>query len=592
LLAGAVLAAGLAGCGIPDETDVVTHGRPGPSPGMVPGGDSTRTGSTRDATRDREEFVANYLAAAAGEPEGAVDRVREFMAPGVQATFKPPQEIRVVRLTEKPLINPGRSSIQLHVQHLGILKPTGELAPPKSRETKYELTVTDEGAQGLFVTDAPPLLLLSQEALDNQYQRRLIYFWNREYTALVPDLRYLPVAVPRERQPTKIVEWLTAGPSDWLESAVELLPDNTKPINNAADVGNGKLQVNLTAAAVPAGDEQAVERLGAQLLWSLRPYLTGQLELKIEGQVRRVFGREDHLHSNPSYGLPDRPESFCVYEGQVRRLISSVNPTDPVPLLTGEVNRGVRSAALGRAGDTTYAALVVADGAGQALRVGAAGPGQTVTFTRARLPGGTTSRPVWASLPADGAPGGGVGLVVAGGRLYHFSSDGTDPRPVDLPDIPGPLSTVAVAPDGHRIAFIAGGRLFVTVVTASGTRWQATSVREVRTSLRQLAGVGWTAEDLLIAAGVSAASDRVTIIDTTVDGAVEYGRLTDLGTARVTGLVAHPVNPTSTGGGGTVAYVADDVAFAGSARIQASQVGGVTPSPGSTAQPTAPFFLE
>jgi hypothetical protein len=283
-----------------------------------------------------------------------------------------------------------------------------------------------------------------------------------------------------------------------------------------------------------------------------------------------------------------------VYAGQVRRLASddSPAPVEPVPVLTEAVNRNVRTAALGRAGGTSYAAVVTGSAGAQTLLIGAVGQARSVEFRGARLPSGTASRPVWLSLPADGALNSAMGLIAVGGRLYRFSS--INPQPVLLAGVPGRVSAVAAAPDGHRVAYIASGRLFVTVVTGSGTQAQAAPPRLVRTSLRDLTGVAWSAEDLLIAAGIRP-TGRVAILEANVDGAMETERLADLGNARVTGLVAHPANPTtSTGGAPAVAYMTRDAAFDAlfQVRIEASAVAGVTPAADPTVLPTSPFFLQ
>ena len=61
------------------------------------------------------------------------------------------------------------------------------------------------GKSGLFVTSAPPVLLLRDTALGASpgtapiyYDQRTIYFWNTERTALVPDIRYMSKSVPPE----------------------------------------------------------------------------------------------------------------------------------------------------------------------------------------------------------------------------------------------------------------------------------------------------------------------------------------------------------------------------------------------------------
>ena len=145
-----VLVGLLAGCGIPDRTEVVPQG-PGPSTGLSPGDEVVPTRNTRESTTDRAQFVANYLQAAAGEIGGAADRVREFLAPAARRAFKPAPEVRVVRLVEDPLVNPGSATVSLQTQQVGVLKRYGILEPPVAADTTtgYELTVDEvEGLPG------------------------------------------------------------------------------------------------------------------------------------------------------------------------------------------------------------------------------------------------------------------------------------------------------------------------------------------------------------------------------------------------------------------------------------------------------------
>lgn len=592
--AAVLLVAPVAACGIPGETEVQSRG-PGRSAGLAPGDDTTPVRQGRNATMDRAQFVANYLAAAAGEPERALEQVREFLAPDSRKAFKPPQDTQVVRLLEDPLINPGSPEVQLVVEQVGRLNRHGILEPPTTREPRYTVVIKEiEGEAGLFVTKAPPVLLLSDTALEAFYERRAIYFWNADRTALVPDIRYLPRSVPREGQPNEIIDWLTAGPAPWLEGAVEALPEGAERINNVPAARDGKLQINLNGAALPPDDPEAVDRLGAQLMWSLRPNLAAELELRIEHQIRRTFSGTGYLTSNPAYrgGDADLPERFCILNGHVRRVRDlSSHAADPVPVVDNQVNRNVRFAAVGQGGGTAYAALVVAEGEESVLRIGAAPVGRIGNFSRAPLPQ-PVSRPVWAATPGD--PTKGRGLIAAGGRLYGFSSDAVDPRPVHWPSGPRGISAVGVAPDGHRIAVVAGGRVYVSVVTPTNAGLRAAPPRHVRTVLNGVTAVDWGSESSLVVAGVKPDTGRVALMDVSIDGASQVDRVSDLGNAQVSHLVAFAANPVrGSADAEAVVYMANGAAydvFSAPQRIDPADVAG--PPAASDAAPTAPFFRE
>ncbi len=590
------LVAALGACGLPDNTGVVPRG-PGPSPGTGTGDDPAPVRQSREATTDRAEFVDNFLEAAAGDPDRATERVLEFLAPPLRDGFKPTTEIAVVRPLDAPLINPGDITVLLKVQHLGVLKKNGVLeppTPPRQQELRLDIAPV-EGATGLFVTNAPAVPMISDRALESFYERRPIYWWNTERTGLVPDIRYLPREVPLEGQPTEILEWLAGGPSSLVDPAVESLPDDTAQIGNVPAAADGKLSINLTGTAVPPDDPDALRRLGSQLQWSLRPNLGSvTLELKIDHQVRGNFRGTDYLADNPAWRVVGRPERFCVLTGQVRRMRTSVaDPAEPVPGVDDTVNRGVRTAALATAGDTTYAALVAAEGGRTVLRVGTTRPGRAGGFSRTGL-AEPVGRPVWAVTPADGNPTGGLGLVVTGGRLFSFSTNGADPRPVDWQNPPGRITDVAVAPDGRRIAVIAGGALYVTVATPGGADMRILGTpQRIGTLLGDLSAVAWSSEQSVLVAGRKG-NGRVAIMDVTIDGTAQSDRLPDLGNFPVHYLVAYPANPGSSPGADAVSYMANNQAYDANAspqRIEIADVAGPPPPPGTTAVPTAPFFL-
>lgn len=231
LLCAALLAFVPAGCGIPDQTDLQVDGS---GPAVSAGASSSGSGEppTRAASgTDREAFVENFLSAAAGEPERAYARVKQFIAREDRDRLAEKQGsevvINVFRLTEKPVITQNASgllTVRVPVQQVGVLRANGVLGPPVATDTEYRFSLRGsaepgrENAEdaGYYVTDPPAVLLLNTVALQQYYQTHTVYFWNSDATRLVADQRYLPVAVPAERLVSEAVKWLIAGPSDWL----------------------------------------------------------------------------------------------------------------------------------------------------------------------------------------------------------------------------------------------------------------------------------------------------------------------------------------------------------------------------------------
>jgi hypothetical protein len=597
LLAAPLAAVLLAtGCGIPDSTDVQRVG-PGPSTGASTSDDVAPIRNGRAASSDPRTFVNYYLEAAAGDLNGAMDRVKEFLSPTAAASFRPPAEIRVIHLVDT-LVNPGSDVVTLRAQTIGVLGRNGTINPPADfAENEYKLTVaTTSGQDGLFVTKAPPYLLLTDDALNQFYERRKIYFWNLEHTGLVPDVRYLPRDLPSEQVPNEVIKWLIEGPSDRLDGAVEALPEGTLLDGNVPAPSNETLQINLSGQAVqPPDDPGALERLRRQLMWSLRPNLPRTLSLKIGTQDSVEFAGTNYLTSNAAYALAATPERFLLYNGQIRRMSDSAKSTEAVPVLRPEANRSVRAAAMAAAGSRRFAALVVNAAGKQELRLGAAAAEERVSLAKVRLPAGTTGQPVWAITSADPhVPA--VGLITVGGRLYSFSTDSAAVTEVAGAGSLRSISTVAVAPDGRRLALVAGGRLWVAVLSTNGAGVQMLQPVQVLTAgLRQVSAVDWSSEAWLTVAGARSDRNRVAIFEMTVDGSEVRSRLDDIGTESVSYLTAYPVSPVSgSDSSDTVAYVANGDAFdvlSGPVRIGVAELAVPVPNPPPGAEPTAPFFL-
>jgi hypothetical protein len=588
------------GCGLPDNTTVVRVG-PGPSRNTTTGGDIAPSRPTRlDATVDYKQFVANYLAAAAGDFDSAANQVKEFMSPELKASFKASADIKVLRIDGTPVVNPGQPEVTVYARTVGTLSNFGIFTPsPDDMVTPYELAVgTVPGEPGLFITKAPSNLLLSTTALSSFYATRTIYFWNINNTGLIPDVRYMPLSVPPEQQPNEVLNWLINGPAQWLSGIAEPLPSGTKLLDNVPAISGDKLQVSLSSQALPATDAgPALDRLQKQLRWSLRPNVAAALELSIEHQPEHEFRGTDYLASNAAYRATGEPERFVLYDGVVHRLAKSYNATGPIPVLEPAANKNVQAAAFSGVGQNRYAALIVNDGNGkQSLRVGAAATGQQAPL---HVVGGLpatigAARPVWAPTPPDSPDDTTIGLVLAKGQPYSFTPGGAKASRVSWPGGLADVSAIAVAPDSLRVALVSRGRLYLSTLSNDNGVQLSEPIR-INTVMSDLTAVDWSAEGTLVVAGSNVTTHRVALMDVSVDGASQTDRLADLGINAVTFLAAYPANPSRGQDAGVpVAYVLNNAAYdeSNSERIDVGDLLPAVAGPKAGMQPTSPFFLD
>jgi hypothetical protein len=587
--AGVAAMALLAGCGIPASSGVRDEG-PG-QPGRAGGQEAGLQPPSRLANKEPNQFILNFLSAPAGDFDGAVKRQKLFMTQQAQSDWRPPQGINVISLTEAPLFTATTGEVRLkNVQHIGVLDDQGILEPPSPQETtteyRFHVGFGDDETSGLYVSKPPQVILMTLDALDYYYQPRTLYFWDTDHTGLVPDVRYLATSVPPAQRPDDVLEWLIRGPSPWLEAAVESLPGGTQAPGNVPDPrSGGHLVVNLNAAALTGNADQQ-ERLGSQLRWSLRPDWKGDLELKIDNQHKATFRGDGYLADNPATRDEADPLPFCVYQGHVRRLSPPTEPTD-VPL-DDKVNRDVRLAALARTGngDQLLGALVRSARDGLELWVGGGAPAAYKRIGSAR----TMSRPAWI------AGGGGTGLVAADGKLYHFTREGM--RRLRLTGSAGSVTAVATPADGRRVAYVAGGRLYVAALVRDNEKLtRVDTARQIPTPFSKVTAVAWSGEGKLVIAGSRSDDGRTALFELGVDGAQRLPTVEDLGEATVDHLVAYQDDPARSGEDRRIMYEdgnrSFELLYLQPQELKAAAVLGLQPTPQKPAEsPLAPFFLD
>lgn len=596
----ALLLSGLAGCGIPDQTDVRVDGRgpvadvpQGDRPGGSPPPGRTASGS------DQDQFARNFLSAAAGEASEAYQRVNQYILAGLRFVPKSGDEgdINIVRiLNDGPTItrnNDGTSQVKIDVQQVGVLRANGSIGEPVAAEPSYTFEIgaapTDPGpGDGLWVLKPPPVLLMTVDALDTYYEVHTIYFWNKNGDALLPDLRYLPRAVPVERQATEMLDWLIGGPSDWLNSAAARLPDGTGMVGNVpAPKEGGRLEVNLSVKAGALDTESELKKLFTQIVWSLRknPLLDNELELKIQNQSKMIEVAADYRGDNPIYQLGEHTTRYAVLAGSVYPLIDSAEGAPTPAPIPAEVNRDVVAAGMSRHDGRVSVALVVQDGSSLRLCVGE-GPGTVRDFRTINRAYASIGRPVWLKEAGAGRP---TGLVVADGRLFQFDTGSPALTEVPHAGAPGQLTAVGASLDGHRIAFVAGGALYVAAVRAGDGSLNVGPARRLATSLTGLTAVDWFGENSLAVAGLEA-NGQAAVYQLSVDGVRESQQVNAIG-APVTQLAAYP-NDLDQHTPAPLLYEANQVAYANGTPIDREDVSpGSGPLPTGTAVPTAPFYL-
>lgn len=528
--------AALAGCAVGPRGDVVRDGvGPSAGPGQVL---STNVNPpTWDPNeRNPEKLVERFLATAAGDHGVAashatiVDRVKNFIDRSSREQWNPSTDVTLVHVLRRTQV-PGVDAVEVEVQYRGVLKPDGQVDLREGRHTYKFAFRRDAGTQGLLLSDPPQDLLLDVSNLNSYYLRTPIYFWNYDGTSLVPDLRYLPAAVPVEQRDTRLLDWLLNEPAPWLAPAVLKVPEGTRRLDNVIRDAQ-HVKVNLAA---PGGDAVVYQRLAEQLYWTLSP---GNQQLQLQVNRTQVAVPANVLSRNLAAPTPDAPSEaprYAVVDGALTRLFRPTQSAGrPLPAHVTDA-KNVLSAAVAAREDAFALVREVRKGRPE-LYVGLKGD----LLRRVDLNGARDiSMPIWLDRAAE------VLLVLADGKLWAVTAEGA-PDLVDdlrLHGRGGAVTAVSVAPDGRRVALVIGGSLYVAPLLRQGEKvgtFQLGDPRKVPTLLEgSLNGVAFYREDSVVVAGTP--DDKLVRLSyVTVDGALETKFETNL-RAQVDHLTAYVV---------------------------------------------------
>ncbi|MQA25718.1 MAG: hypothetical protein GEU94_09625, partial [Micromonosporaceae bacterium] len=380
----------------------------------------------------------------------------------------------------------------------GVLQPTRR-SFSHTFEVRYQQT-----AEGLvwLVAEPPTGYVISEDALEERFDVLPLYFVNQHSTSsLVPDVRYVPKSIEWRKQRNLLVEWLLQGPASWLHGvALRGFPDGTKRRGNVYAERDERVVVSLSSEA--EGHARPT-LMFAQLAWTLRPRMRGRLEVRIDERPIRYDGRlsqaRDEFFSFNAIAARSAGEAYMVSsEGQVEA-VPSRSGRDRLPAVLDDAEvKGVDSAAATRAGD--LAALVRWHRRKQSLWVGQRANVKVAYQRVTGLPTtDTMSEPVWAGGSKPRSL-----LVAADGDLYGVDLATLQAGKVQLPKGLGPVRSVSVAPDGYRLALVAGGRVHLGALSSRRKRLQVSASYQVTHALRGVVDVAWSRENHLVVAGVGA----------------------------------------------------------------------------------------
>lgn len=259
----AALAVALAGCGgIPTSGPVVA----GPAVGLAEPDFVLNPAGPQEGATPRE-ILAGFMSAVPA-PQGGYQVALEFLTPAFAEDWNP-DAAALVRTGVPALVEVMATDDAARVDY--IVETIGEV---DDRGRYRETTATSRTLEFGFsmvdgqwrISSAPDGVVLSQAGFNTAFAETALYFLDPTGRFLVPDIRWF---ADRATTPSKAVEELLAGPTEWLQRVVITeFPAGTAVGPQSVEIRSGQAVVDLSAEAAAAAPE-ARAAMRAQLAATL-----------------------------------------------------------------------------------------------------------------------------------------------------------------------------------------------------------------------------------------------------------------------------------------------------------------------------------
>lgn len=251
------------------------------------------SGPFKDA--NQEQLISGFLYAGNG-PQDDYAVAREYLTGNFTARWNPSAETLIQNGQTKVLSNSG-TRVRVLVPYDARIEADGTYVSTPGSERVLEFKLLQVGGEWRLAA-APNLTVLLRPNFSVLFQPVSAFFWDRSFTYLVPEVRWFPT---KAAIATRLTNALLAGPSSWLEPAVQnIVPVGTKLNINSVTVSNGNAQVDLSATAlkIPAWKRPY---LRSQLLASLSEISgVSQVTISVERTVQEIPVGSSGITATPS----------------------------------------------------------------------------------------------------------------------------------------------------------------------------------------------------------------------------------------------------------------------------------------------------
>jgi hypothetical protein len=336
------------------------------------------------------------------------------------------------------------------------LQGNGSYSVPSGRSSDTQVPSFQlvKGADGQWrISDAPLELLLTSNSFANDYQPSNLYFFDPLGKFLVPDPVYVPLR--GDLMDGLVHELITPPPNDWLSGGATktAFPPKTKVSDVVLD--GVTAVVDLTGTAIGKASTDVMQRISAQLLWTLSEVTpsgsTSQgvqsVEVVVNGKAWNPPGSQNNqVQTTAHWAPPSGKSTEFYYVNSAGDLISRAATGDKTFTLA-KIGTGYSRIAV--SADGRYLAALH----GSTLYAGLVGGSLTKQGSGFAAMSWDASDNLWSSQ---------------GAQIVMFRST-KNPRQPLAPMVPvevqpsgpfsssGPFTALEVAPDGVRVAMVIGG---------------------------------------------------------------------------------------------------------------------------------------
>ncbi|CAM5510229.1 LpqB family beta-propeller domain-containing protein [Leifsonia shinshuensis] len=263
---------------------------------------------------------------AASSPKNNFAIAREYLTRSMGASWNPDESVTVDDGRSRTFDHTGNQwSVDVNpvanVDSVGAYHPVSSNAPVG---LSYQLT-KENGQWRIAV--APDGVVIDDPTFRAVYSQQTLYFYNADYSYLVPDARWFPARVAAAA--TRVASAVLAGPAKWLNGAVtSAFPQGTQLAVPSVTTSNGVAHVDLSSEAGQA-DQLQLQRMQLQLEQSLGS-LASSVQLSIEGNTQQIAQLPDNavpLQDPPvdSHAIVYRGESFGLLNGSTITPLSGLS---------------------------------------------------------------------------------------------------------------------------------------------------------------------------------------------------------------------------------------------------------------------------